>query len=58
MSHRPVREGGWVGRPLPLKEDVDQETVNFLLERSEDYPGISVVEQWKRALASITAACR
>jgi len=21
MSHRPVREGGWVGRPLPLKED-------------------------------------
>lgn len=34
--------------PLPLKEDVDQETVNFLLERSEDYPGISVQEQWKR----------
>src|ERR1700748_2976464 len=33
---------------LPLKEDVDQETVNFLLERSEDYPGISVQEQWKR----------
>ena len=35
-------------RPLPLKEDVDQETVNFLLERSEDYPGISVQEDWKR----------
>ncbi len=34
--------------PLPLKEDVDQETVNFLLERSEDYPGISVQEDWSR----------
>ena len=21
MSHEPVREGGWVGRPVPLKED-------------------------------------
>ena len=34
--------------PLPLKEDVDQDTVNFLLERSEDYPGISVEQDWKR----------
>ena len=34
--------------PLPLKEDVDEETVNFLLERSEDYPGVDVVEQYKR----------
>ncbi|MFT3854115.1 MAG: penicillin-binding transpeptidase domain-containing protein [Ilumatobacteraceae bacterium] len=34
--------------PLPLKEDVDQETVNFLLERSEDYPGITVQEDWQR----------
>jgi penicillin-binding protein 2 len=34
--------------PLPLKEDVDEPTVNFLKERSEDYPGIDVVEQYKR----------
>ena len=34
--------------PLPLKEDVDEPTVNFLKERSEDYPGIDVVEQFKR----------
>ena len=34
--------------PLPLKEDVDEPTVNFLLERSEDYPGIDVTEQWRR----------
>ena len=26
--------------PLPLKEDVDEETVTFLLERSEDFPGV------------------
>ena len=26
--------------PLPLKEDVDEDTVNYLKERSEDYPGI------------------
>ncbi|MFM8266639.1 MAG: penicillin-binding transpeptidase domain-containing protein [Ilumatobacteraceae bacterium] len=34
--------------PLPLKEDVSEETVAFLLERSEDYPGVDVVEQYKR----------
>jgi penicillin-binding protein 2 len=34
--------------PLPLKEDVDEATVNFLLERSEDYPGIDVIEEWRR----------
>ncbi|MFZ4719697.1 MAG: penicillin-binding transpeptidase domain-containing protein [Ilumatobacteraceae bacterium] len=34
--------------PLPLKEDVDEQTVAFLKERSEDYPGVDVVEQWKR----------
>jgi penicillin-binding protein 2 len=34
--------------PLPLKEDVDENTVNFLKERSEDYPGVDVVEQYKR----------
>lgn len=34
--------------PLPLKEDVREEDVAFLLERSEDYPGVDVVEQFKR----------
>jgi penicillin-binding protein 2 len=34
--------------PLPLKEDVDESTVAFLKERSEDYPGVDVVEQYKR----------
>lgn len=34
--------------PLPLKEDVSEEVVSFLMERSEDYPGVDVVEQYKR----------
>lgn len=34
--------------PLPLKEGVDEETVMFLKERSEDYPGVDVVQGWKR----------
>jgi penicillin-binding protein 2 len=34
--------------PLPLKEDVSEELVAYLKERSEDYPGIDVVEQYKR----------
>lgn len=34
--------------PLPLKEDVDEETVAFLKERSEDYPGVDVIEEYKR----------
>ena len=34
--------------PLPLKEDVDEGTVQFLLERKEDYPGVDVMEEWKR----------
>lgn len=34
--------------PLPLKEDVDEATINFLKERSEDYPGIDVAIQYKR----------
>lgn len=34
--------------PLPLKEGVSEEDVAFLLERSEDYPGVDVVEQYKR----------
>jgi len=35
-------------RPLPLKEDVDEATVQFLLERKEDYPGVDVMEEWTR----------
>jgi penicillin-binding protein 2 len=34
--------------PLPLKEDVDEATVQYLMERSEDYPGVSVSEEWRR----------
>lgn len=34
--------------PLPLKEDVDEDTVTYLKERSEDFPGIQIVEQWNR----------
>ena len=34
--------------PLPLKEGVDEDTVVFLNERREDYPGVDVVEDWRR----------
>lgn len=34
--------------PLPLKEGVDEEDVMFLQERSEDYPGVGVTQDWKR----------
>ncbi|MDO8364997.1 MAG: penicillin-binding transpeptidase domain-containing protein [Actinomycetota bacterium] len=34
--------------PLPLKEDVSEETVALIMERGEDYPGVDVVEQYKR----------
>ncbi len=34
--------------PLPLKEDVDEETAAFVKERYEDYPGVEVVESWQR----------
>ena len=34
--------------PLPLKEDVAEDVVAFLKERSEDYPGVDVVEQFRR----------
>jgi penicillin-binding protein 2 len=34
--------------PLPLKEDVNEETIAYLKERSEDYPGIDSLEQWRR----------
>lgn len=34
--------------PLPLKEDVDEATVQYLLERKEDFPGVDVSEDWRR----------
>ncbi len=34
--------------PLPLKEDVDEDTVAFIKERSEDYPGVDIMVQYKR----------
>ncbi len=35
-------------QPLPLKEGVSEQTALFLKERSEDYPGVDVSEDWKR----------
>lgn len=37
--------------PCPLKEGVDEEVVAFLKERSEDYPGVDVVEQYRPRLS-------
>ena len=34
--------------PMPIAEDVDEERVQVLFERSEDFPGIGVTEQWRR----------
>ncbi|MCU1360468.1 MAG: pbpA, partial [Ilumatobacteraceae bacterium] len=34
--------------PMPLVENVDEPTVQFLLERSQDFPGVDVTEDWKR----------
>ena len=47
---RSAREASATARclPLPLKEGVDEDTVTYLKERSEDFPGIQIVEQWKR----------
>lgn len=33
---------------LPLKEDVSEETALFLEERTEDFPGVYVREEWRR----------
>jgi penicillin-binding protein 2 len=35
-------------QPVPLKEDVDESLALFLRERSEDYPGVDVREEWRR----------
>ncbi len=34
--------------PLPLKEDVSEDVVNYIKERQEDYPGVDVTPQFKR----------
>lgn len=34
--------------PLPLREDVSEDVVNFIKERQEDYPGVDVAVQFKR----------
>ena len=35
-------------QPVPLKEDVSEDIGVYLRERSEDYPGIDVREDWRR----------
>ena len=35
-------------QPVPLKEDVNESLAVFLRERSEDYPGVDVREDWRR----------
>ena len=35
-------------QPLPLKEDVSEDLAVYLRERSEDYPGIDIREDWRR----------
>ncbi|CAN5798772.1 penicillin-binding protein 2 [soil metagenome] len=34
--------------PMPVKEDVDEPVANALRERSEDFPGVQVVNDWRR----------
>ncbi len=34
--------------PMPLKEGVSEETAIYLIQRTEDFPGIDVTVQWKR----------
>ena len=34
--------------PMPLVENVSEDSVQFLLERSEDFPGVGVTQQWTR----------
>ena len=33
---------------LPLKEDVSEEVAQYVKERTEDYPGVDVREEWRR----------
>ncbi len=34
--------------PFPIKDDVDEPTAIAILERIEDFPGVQVVDGWKR----------
>jgi penicillin-binding protein 2 len=34
--------------PFPAKEDVTEQMVRFLRERSQDYPGVDVIDGWRR----------
>jgi penicillin-binding protein 2 len=34
--------------PLPLADDIDEQTAQFLTERIEDYPGVTIEENWER----------
>lgn len=35
-------------RPLPLQEDLDEATIVAIMERSEDFPGVSFETDWER----------
>ena len=35
-------------QPVPLKEDVSEDLAVYIRERSEDYPGVDVREDWRR----------
>jgi penicillin-binding protein 2 len=35
-------------RPLPLKEDVEEQIAIALEERVEDFPGVTIVTEWRR----------
>jgi penicillin-binding protein 2 len=34
--------------PMPIKQGVDEPTAAALLERSEDFPGLEIVNEWRR----------
>ena len=34
--------------PMPVKEDVDEPTAIAILERSEDFPGVEILQEWRR----------
>lgn len=35
--------------PFPIKRDIDESTATAILERIEDFPGVSVEHEWQRA---------
>ena len=34
--------------PMPVKEDVDEQTAIAILERVEDLPGVEIINEWRR----------